>query len=383
MKYKGSYLAYFLMNTFYFLALALFSVIISIYLMGLGYHAREVSLVVTAQYILSMITQPFIGHLCDRYNKKKIATIILVICAITGLLFMSTKSLMALMVLYALGLSLMNGLNPMIERASVLSSHKYASIRVWATIGYALGSQLSGMIYHYIAPQAIYLFFSIAVIFCILGIIGTKDRIIEVKEQQPKIDDNKKWLHHDFIYYLLITIIFYATTNINSTYLPSYYQSLGLSVNQSASVISLCTLSELPVIIFGSKLINKLANKKLLLIDMTLIVVQFTVYAICRYIPVMVVTTILTKAVATMSFIMINQKVVATIVDHKHQMSALSAVAMMKSLSTIVFQLVSGYLIDFFSYSTLYLLLSLLSLTGMILVAIYKLPSGKKVQLFQ
>lgn len=382
MKYKGSYLAYFLMNTFYFLALALFSVIISIYLMGLGYNAREVSLVVTAQYILSMITQPIIGDLCDRYNKKKVAAVILIFSAVIGLFFMAARNLIAIMILYALGLSLINGLNPMIERASVLSSHKYAGIRIWSTIGYALGSQLSGIIYRYISPQAIYLFFGIAIIFCIVGIMGTKDRVTTINK--PDVETNeKKWVHGDFICYLAITIIFYATTNINSTYLPSFYQSLGLSVNQSASVISLCTLSELPVIIFGSRLINRLSNKTLLLFDMTLITVQFTIYGFCRIIPLLVVTTILTKAVATMSFIMINQKIIATIIDDAHQMRALSLVATMKSLSTIVFQLISGYLIDTLSYPFFYLTLSLLSLAGMILVVFYKLPDGHGVRLFQ
>lgn len=382
MKYKGSYLAYFLMNTFYFLALALFSVIISIYLMGLGYNAREVSLVVTAQYILSMITQPVIGDLCDRYDKKKVAAVILIFSAVIGLFFMAARNLIAIMILYALGLSLINGLNPMIERASVLSSHKYAGIRIWSTIGYALGSQLSGIIYRYISPQAIYLFFGIAIIFCIVGIMGTKDRIITINKPDVETSE-KKWVHGDFICYLAITIIFYATTNINSTYLPSFYQSLGLSVNQSASVISLCTLSELPVIIFGSRLINRLPNKTLLLFDMTLITVQFTIYGFCRIIPLLVVTTILTKAVATMSFIMINQKVIATIIDDAHQMRALSLVATMKSLSTIVFQLLSGYLIDTLSYPFFYLTLSLLSLAGMILVVFYKVPDGHGVRLFQ
>ena len=69
MKYKGSYFTYLLMNTFYFLSLALFSAIISVYLMDLGFNARKISIVIVAQYLFFMMTQPFIGKLCDAYDK--------------------------------------------------------------------------------------------------------------------------------------------------------------------------------------------------------------------------------------------------------------------------------------------------------------------------
>ena len=51
-----------------------------------------------------------------------------------------------------------------------------------------------------------------------------------------------------------------------------------------------------------------------------------------------------------MAFIMINMKVIATIIDGTHQMSALSIVSTFKSFSSIIFQAIAGYLIDLYSY---------------------------------
>ena len=45
-RYKNSYLCYFLMYNFYYLSLAIFSALISIYLLDKGFKASEVSLVV-------------------------------------------------------------------------------------------------------------------------------------------------------------------------------------------------------------------------------------------------------------------------------------------------------------------------------------------------
>ncbi|WP_296882042.1 hypothetical protein [Thomasclavelia sp.] len=59
--YKNSYLSYFLMYNFYYLSWALFSALISVYLMDRGFKASDVSLVVSASFLTSMITQPIIG----------------------------------------------------------------------------------------------------------------------------------------------------------------------------------------------------------------------------------------------------------------------------------------------------------------------------------
>ena len=59
--YKNSYLSHFLMYNFYYLSWALFSALISVYLMDRGFKASDVSLVVSASFLTSMITQPIIG----------------------------------------------------------------------------------------------------------------------------------------------------------------------------------------------------------------------------------------------------------------------------------------------------------------------------------
>lgn len=49
-RYKNSYLSYFLMYNFYYLSWAVFSALISVYLLGKGFKASEVSLVVSTSF---------------------------------------------------------------------------------------------------------------------------------------------------------------------------------------------------------------------------------------------------------------------------------------------------------------------------------------------
>ena len=81
-------------------------------------------------------------------------------------------------------------------------------------------------------------------------------------------------------------------------------------------------------------------------------------------------------------FIMINMKVIATIIDSQHQISALSIVSTFKSFSSIIFQALAGYLIDLYSYQFFYIFLFGFAVIGLVLCIIYKIPSGNEHRLF-
>ena len=85
--YQNIYLSYFLMYNFYYLSWALFSALISVYLMNMGFRASDVSLVVSASFLTSLITQPIIGKWNDQYDMKVVNTILFVIAIIGAILF--------------------------------------------------------------------------------------------------------------------------------------------------------------------------------------------------------------------------------------------------------------------------------------------------------
>lgn len=381
-KYQGSYLSYFLMYMFYYLSMALFSVLISVYLMDKGYKASEVSLVVSCSFILSMITQPFIGNLCDCYDKKKVNGLLLMVAGIFGIMFIFVHNIYMIAIVYSAVLAILNGVNPIIERMATVSKHKYGLIRIWGTIGYASGSQVSGLIYRYISPEAMYLFFVVGMVLCVIGILGTKDvkEIEQASKEKTSMKDvlfNKKLL-----FYLVIVCIFYGITNVNSIYLPAMYQNNGLTVSQATTVIFAGTMMELPVILLSRFYMNKIGNKQLLMLSFLLLVVQFMTYAYIPNVVIQMIMTFLTKSVTTMAFIMINMKVIATIIDGTHQMSALSIVSTFKSFSSIIFQAIAGYLIDLYSYQFFYSFLFVCAIIGLVLCILYKIPSGNEHCLF-
>ena len=380
--YKNSYLSYFLMYFFFFFCLAFFSGFISVYLMDQGYSASKVSFVVSCSFILSVIVQPFIGKLNDQYESRYVNSILLLIAGVSGIIFIFLKNIYLIALVYSLVLAITNGTNPIIERMAVLSRFKYGSIRVWATIGYAVATMISGFLYKNIGPYSLYVFFAIGELLCVIGILGTHSILPPVEKIEEKVSMVSVFKIKHIPYYLIIVCLFYGITNVHHLYLPAMLKQNGLPINNVSTVIFFSTLSEVPVILLSRFYMNCFSNKQLLMSVFVLLFLQFFTFSFISSLIIQIIIVFLTKTVATMAFVMINLRIISTIVDNARQHTALSLVSACKSFSSILFQMVAGYLIDFTGYQMFYYVLFICSVVGMILVFFFKVPTNKDLKVF-
>ena len=346
------------MYFFFFFSLAFFSGLLSVYLMDQGFSASQVSFVVSCSFILSVIVQPFIGKLNDVYESKYVNGVLLLIAGLLGIIFMFLKNIYLIALVYSLVLSITNGTNPIIERMAVLSRFKYGSIRVWATIGYAVATIISGYIYKNIGAYSLYVFFAIGELLCVIGLLGTQSILPPVEKINEKISMSSVFKIKHIPYYLIIVCLFYGITNVHHLYLPAMLKQSGLPINNVSNVIFVSTLSEVPVTLLSHFYMNRFSNKQLLM------------------------SVFISKTVATMAFVMINLRIISTIVDNARQNTALSLVSACKSFASIVFQMLAGYLIDFTGYQMFYFVLFICSVIGMVLVFFFKVPTNKDLKVF-
>ena len=381
-RYKNSYLCYFLMYNFYYLSWAIFSALISVYLLGKGFKASEVSLVVSTSFLTSMIFQPVIGMFSDRYDVKKVNFVLFTLAGIGGLAFMFASSLITITIGYSFVLTLINGTNPVMEKIASSSPYQYGKIRIWGTIGYAIGSWLAGMIYQLISPSAIFICFIITMILCIIGLLGTKTPSELGQNNEEKTKTSTLFHNHKYLYYLIIAAIFQGITNMANTYIPAMFQNDGLKVSLVSTILSFAVLCEAPLVLFSHKFMDKLTNKRLLIIAYSMITIQFLCYALNVWLPLKVIITLITKHPSGMLFIMINLKIVSTLVPKEHQITALAFVQTLRNLSSIIFQNIAGQILDISSYQILFALSLIVIVVGFVLVILFKVPSGKDQKLF-
>ena len=155
-KFRNSYAAYMLLYSFYFMSTSLFTTLISVYLMGKHYSATQVSTLVSVAFFLSMVAQPFFGYINERFGIVKMTTLSLsvIIGGVFG--FLWAPNLFWLTVFYGIVLVCLNGTAPMMEVFATQSPYAFGKIRVWGTIGYSVGVQIAGWVYHQFTPQAVY-----------------------------------------------------------------------------------------------------------------------------------------------------------------------------------------------------------------------------------
>ncbi|MGT2756540.1 MFS transporter [Streptococcus ovuberis] len=385
--FKGSYLAYLMMYLFYYLAWALFSALISVYLLDLGYKASQVSLVVSFSFVASMVSQPLIGWLNDRFGAKKITGFLLLTSLPGGLVLLTNQNLVAIALAYSWILLLVNGSVPVMEKMATTGPYGYGKIRIWGTFGFALGNQVAGLIYDYIAPQAIFAAFMASMLLALVGIWGTEgtqdDRLTQTAEIKPlepvrlALFQNKTYL-----FYLVLAMIVSGVMMAGHTYTPAMLEDSGLSVNLATTVVAISVLCESPLTLFSYKFMDQMTSRQLFTVVLVLVIVQFTVYGLNFGLTAKIGMTLLAKHTSGMLFIMTNMKIVASLVDQRFLITALSFVQVARSLGSILTQYLVGQLLDHGSYSLMCLALAGLGLLVLTLLPFLQLPSGQEKRLF-
>ena len=379
-KLRNSYFSYFLMINFYYLSWALFSSFISVYLLGKGLTTSQVSIIVSVSFLVSMIFQPMIGELCDKKGVKFIG-VLFILASIGGLLFSFSNCFITMMIGYSFVLMLINGANPILEKVATASPYAYGKIRIWGTIGYALGSQFAGLIYESISPQAIFIAFVGTMLLSVLGTFLTEPSITPQPQKQEK-KSNSLFKNKKFIYFLVISALFFSATNMANTFIPSMFVYDGLSVKNTSTILGLAVLCELPLVFFSNKFMDRLSNKLLILIAFTITTLQFASYGFDLAMPIKIFMTFISKHPLGMLYIMIQLKVVHTIVEKDQVITALAIVATVKNLASIFSQIAAGYLLEVFSYSYVFIIFAAILLIDVVLAIFYKIEKGTDLQLF-
>lgn len=381
-KFRDSYFAYFLMYNFYFLSYSLFSTLISVYMLDKGFSASDVSLVVSASFLTSMLVQPIMGMLNDKIGIKRVTLMSFVVIILGAIFFMGATSLWSLVLWYSMVMMLVNGVNPVMDILAVQSPYTYGKIRIWGTIGYALGSQLAGLIYQYISPVAMFIVFIVMMVISILGTLGVNLPHDKAREEKEKVSVWTIFQNRTYLYYLLIVALYSGVGNTGHTYIPSMLEHAGMSVGLATTVVSISVICESPLIFFSYLFMDKVPVKKLLLIALSILALQYLIYGLDLGLTSKVIMTLASKHITGMLLIMVTLKIVASLVDQHFLVTALAFVQTVRSLGTIAIQNISGAIIDQAGYEMMSFFLVGIMVLVLLLALFLKVPEKEGQNLF-
>jgi len=383
-KFRNSYAAYLLLYSFYFMSTSLFTTLISVYLMGKHYNASQVSTLVSVAFFLSMIAQPFFGYINERFGIVKMTTLSL--SAILGgvLGFLWAPNLFWLTVFYGIVLVCLNGTAPMMEVFATQSAYAFGKIRVWGTIGYSLGVQIAGWVYHQFSPQAVYYTVLLTIVLSIFCLSAVRMGNSEKREEKVKEPVSLRPLLHNRPYLFFIILIGLASGvgNIGHTYIQNLLMDNGLSVQTAATIVAISVVVEAPLIFFSDRFMDHWPLRVLIALPIGILCAQYAIYALPSPILLKVLVTLLAKHTTGMVLIMVSLRFIAQQVNGKDLVLAMAIVQGARYLGTILLQPIAAHFIEVGGYQLMSFFLAGVVGLAFLLSFALKMPQGKVRSLF-
>ena len=383
-KFHNSYAAYMLLYSFYFMSTSLFTTLISVYLMGKHYSASQVSTLVSVAFFLSMIAQPFFGYINERFGIVKMTTFSLglIIGGVFG--FLWAPNLFWLTVFYGLVLVCLNGTAPMMEIFATQSPYAFRKIRVWGTIGYSVGVQIAGWVYHQFSPQAVYYTVLLTIVLSLFCLSAVRMKTSKKREEKMKEPVSIRPLlnNRPYLFFIILIGLASGVGNIGHTYIPELLMDSGLPVQLASTVVALSVVVEAPLIFFSDRFMDHWPLRVLITLPIGILFAQYAVYALPSPVFLKVVLTLLSKHTTGMVLIMVSLRFIAQQVNGKDQVLAMAIVQGARYLGTILLQPVAAFCIEKGGYQVMSFLLAGILGTVFLLSFALKMPQGKVQSLF-
>ncbi len=383
---RGSYFNYALANGMFYYCWGTFSCIISVYLAGVGCSATEISLITSAAPLFAMVSQPVCGMIADKLKSpKRVGMICMALCIISGMIFAYTKNFVFLFLFNGLTQGFLNGTTALTDRLATGSPYPFGMIRLWGSVCFAIACQVAGIVYDFVSPTANYYIFALTGLITLYAFYQMHDVKPLVKENEEKFAIKQVFTslfkNKPFVIFVVIYILFQGPTSANSVYMPLLIKQLGGTTAMVGTTLLLSTLFEIPAVLFSDRIMKKISYKNLMIFAGSLSVIRFAWYATCPP-PSMIMSMFFFQGLTSIVFILVAVRIIIDIVDERYVNSAYGISSMLaKGFSALVFQMLSGNLIDLIggsqAYSVVYIIYAIIIAVATIIAFKFKMPTHK------
>jgi len=387
------YQQYVILFIFYFMSMAALSSLITVYMRGLGKSGSEISFILILSNIIALIIQGMIGYSNEKWGTRKTVTIYVLVSSVIscGLFFFTDNWLFG--IVYGLANAITLGLGPLFDVLAANSPYRFGQIRLWGTVGYAGGQQIAGIIYDFLSPKSIFVLYLVLYLLSIVFLYLLPQPAEPAASPQPasgKKDEaaggntiKNIFQNKLFITYLLLAFIIFGTNMINTSYLPLLLTDTGAPVAIVSTTLTVALFAEVIAMGLSHRFMDHFTNKQLLLGVLFLSGTEYLINFLSHDFLVLSIATVLTKFFASGTFIMLNIKMVSTLLNRKLIATGTAVVAMLsRNIGTIFFQLMAGPIIDNIGLNYLYLVLFLFTIIAFVIALLFKVPAQPKERIF-
>jgi PPP family 3-phenylpropionic acid transporter len=279
MKKTTSFLFYFL----FFGANAAYMPYLVLWFQSLDFSGAQIGVLTSLFPLLAMVGVPLWTGLADATRRHRLIMSLSMLVPIgVGLLMPELTSFLPVLILVILFAFFGTPVNAFADSATMamLGERKelYGRVRLGGTFGWGIASLLFGAL---IEDHGLRLgFYSFAGVSCLALLVSQGFSFKQAESRESFLSGARTLLaNHRFMLFLLMAMVCGIGLSMVNNYLFAYMEELHATRSAMGLAQTLATLSELPVLLFSSRLLKRLKPHSMLMMGMGFIVLRLLVYA--------------------------------------------------------------------------------------------------------
>lgn len=266
---------------------------LSVFLQALGISAGHIGVVTSLTNVMNVVSQPVWGVLSDKMQSVRKCFILSILLSGLCVIFVPALSvagmqlpMMALLVMLYFFLMPANMLMELwlvkVNDTPELGI-SYGSIRIWASLGFALMNLAYVPILKCAPMRSIYYFYAVFALLAALTALripaGTEPRGKGEARQKLKDMPFRRILTYWIVSYLIFEVIFQIAFGWRNSYLVYAVNEFGVASSRYGAFLFISGIFEVPMLLCCKKLTKKLGLAFMLLVSVIMFAVEYAMYA--------------------------------------------------------------------------------------------------------
>lgn len=253
---------------FLFAAVGIFVPFLNVYYNEIGLNGKQIGLINTLGPLIAIFSGPMWGLLCDRLGRLRLLLVVVIIGAIISVLFLGQiTDYLAILGLIAIFNLFGSAILPLIDsyNLSLLGEHRefYSQQRIWGSFGFLASSIFAGSLFERIGLHGVFIGYAACLGLLLITLVWLPPVAMQVGRTVFK--GFTQMLRQPVWIILSAAVILVMIAN------NSWVNFLGITVKKMGGddalvgrMWSVGALSEIPVMLFGARLIQRWGAKRMI-----------------------------------------------------------------------------------------------------------------------
>ncbi|MNO62195.1 putative 3-phenylpropionic acid transporter [compost metagenome] len=377
-KLRGFYL-------FLGLAGGSFGSYLSLLLVHNGLNSGQIGILMATGTLIAITIQPMWGIISDRYNQTRLVLILSVAVPALLAVFYRSEYFIVLLMVYTASTIFSSTQAPIADSYAISAANRagatYGSIRLMMSIGAALGAYAGGVYVSTFSVSTIWLPFLFFNLIAVLIAFTLPKQAEENHMMRQSFTQGIRQLlgNRVFLAFLGGSFLVNQTMTAFGTYFVIAFQSVGGSTRFAGIALFLASVTNVPSMLFASKVIKRLGRERTLLLGALIYVLRWGIQVAFPYPSVMIGVQVL-HGLSFGFFYIAAVEYVSQITSNEMQATGQSVFNMVfAGFAGIVGNLLNGFLLNQGGVEIMNLSCMLSSIAGAMLLIYVARSSRRKL----